>query len=68
VWNEPNLSAFWSGKQRDYFRLYRYTAEAIKQIDEAFKVGGPATAKSEWIEDFVAFCDRNDVPADFIPG
>lgn len=66
VWNEPNLKAFWSGKQRDYFRLYRYTAEAIKQIDEGFRVGGPATAKSEWIEDFVAFCDRNDVPADFI--
>ncbi len=66
VWNEPNLRSFWSGKQRDYFRLYRYTVEAIKKIDETFRVGGPATAKSEWIEDFVAFCDRNDVPADFI--
>lgn len=66
VWNEPNLRAFWSGKQRDYFRLYRYTAEAIKKIDDRFRVGGPATAKSEWIEDFVAFCDRHDVPADFI--
>ncbi len=66
VWNEPNLSSFWSGNQRDYFRLYRYTAEAIKNIDDSFKVGGPATAKSEWIEDFVEFCDRNEVPADFI--
>ena len=66
VWNEPNLSVFWSGKQRDYFRLYRHTAEAIKKIDSAYKVGGPATAKSEWIDDFVAFCDRNDLPADFI--
>ena len=66
VWNEPNLSSFWSGNQRDYFRLYRYTAEAIKKIDDSFRVGGPATAKSEWIEDFVAFCERNKVPADFI--
>jgi xylan 1,4-beta-xylosidase len=66
VWNEPNLRSFWSGNQRDYFRLYRYTADVIKQIDDSLKVGGPATAKSEWIEDFVAFCDRNDVPADFI--
>ncbi|HEU4769962.1 MAG TPA: glycosyl hydrolase [Pyrinomonadaceae bacterium] len=66
VWNEPNLSGFWSGKQRDYFRLYRHTAEAIKKIDAAYKVGGPATAKSEWIEDFVNFCDRNHLPADFI--
>ena len=66
VWNEPNLKQFWSGTQRDYFRLYRYTAEAIKRISSAFKVGGPATAKSAWIEDFVAFCERNDVPADFV--
>lgn len=66
VWNEPNLSAFWAGTQRDYFKLYRHTAAAIKNIDPSFRVGGPATAKSEWIEEFVGFCDRNEVPADFI--
>jgi len=66
VWNEPNLKMFWAGTQREYFRLYRYTAEAIKKISPSFKVGGPATAKSEWIEDFVGFCERNSMPADFI--
>ncbi len=66
VWNEPNLRAFWDGTQRDYFKLYRHTAEAIKNVDASFRVGGPATAKSEWIEDFVGFCERNEVPADFI--
>ena len=66
VWNEPNLKAFWRGTKRDYFRLYRHTAEAIKKISARFKVGGPATAKSEWIEDFVYYCERNDVPADFV--
>ena len=66
VWNEPNLRAFWTGNQRDYFRLYRHTAEALKKVSPAIRVGGPATAKSEWIEDFVRFCERNDVPADFI--
>jgi len=66
VWNEPNLKKFWSGSQRDYFKLYRHTAEAIKKISPSLKVGGPATAKSEWIEDFIDFCERNDVPADFI--
>ena len=66
VWNEPNLSWFWAGTQRDYFKLYRHTAEAIKKIDASLKIGGPATAKSEWIEEFVNFCDRNEVPADFI--
>ena len=66
VWNEPNLKAFWTGTQRDYFRLYRYTAEAIKEVDASMRVGGPATAKSEWIEEFVNYCERNKVPADFI--
>lgn len=66
VWNEPNLKSFWTGTQRDYFKLYRYSAEAIKKIDSSLRVGGPATARSEWIEDFVEFCDRNKVPADFI--
>jgi xylan 1,4-beta-xylosidase len=66
VWNEPNLRAFWDGTQRDYFRLYRHTAEAIKNVNASFRVGGPATAKSEWIEDFVEYCKHNEVPADFI--
>lgn len=66
VWNEPNLKAFWSGTQGDYFRLYRHTAEAIKSVDASLRVGGPATARSEWIEDFVHFCERNKLPADFI--
>lgn len=66
VWNEPNLKQFWSGSRLDYFRLYRYTADALKKISPSSKVGGPATAKSEWIEEFVDFCGRNDVPADFV--
>ncbi len=66
VWNEPNLKEFWSGSRRDYFKLYRHTAEAIKKVSPSLKVGGPATAKSEWIEEFVDFCERNDVPCDFV--
>jgi xylan 1,4-beta-xylosidase len=66
VWNEPNLKAFWTGTQHDYFRLYRYTVEAIKAVDASLPVGGPATAKSEWIEEFVDFCERQRIPADFI--
>jgi xylan 1,4-beta-xylosidase len=66
VWNEPNLDLFGSGKQGDYFKLYRYTAEAIKSVDKALKVGGPATAANAWIDDFVEFCATNQLPADFI--
>jgi xylan 1,4-beta-xylosidase len=66
VWNEPNLKEFWTGTQGDYFKLYRYTAEAIKNVDASLKVGGPATAKNEWIEDFLNFCEKHRLPADFI--
>ena len=66
VWNEPNLDAFGSGQQDDYFKLYRHTAEAIKSVDRALKVGGPATAANAWIDDFVTFCAKSRLPADFI--
>lgn len=66
VWNEPNLPAFWGGTREDYFNLYRHTVRAIKGVDASLRVGGPATAKNEWIEEFVAFCQINDLPADFV--
>lgn len=66
VWNEPNLNAFWTGKQEDYFELYRHTVEAIKRIDSSLQVGGPATAQNAWVPEFVSFCERNNLPADFI--
>ena len=66
VWNEPNLTAFGSGRQNDYFELYEHTATAIKSVDERLSVGGPATAANEWITDFTSFCVRNNVAADFI--
>lgn len=66
VWNEPNLKTFWTGTQKDYFQLYRNTVEAIKSVDSAMLVGGPATAKNEWIEEFLEFCQKNSLPLDFI--
>jgi xylan 1,4-beta-xylosidase len=66
VWNEPNLPAFWTGTQADYFELYRHSATTIKAIDAKLRVGGPATANDEWIADFVAFCRREKLPCDFI--
>ncbi|MGA8278320.1 MAG: hypothetical protein WB784_09005 [Rhodanobacteraceae bacterium] len=66
VWNEPNLSMFWTGSQADYFELYRHTATTLKAIDARLRVGGPATANNEWIADFVSFCTREKLPYDFI--
>ncbi|MGN1020085.1 MAG: hypothetical protein ACI4O7_06900 [Aristaeellaceae bacterium] len=44
VWNEPNLSGFWTGTKSEYFELYRHTALAVKQVDSRLRVGGPATS------------------------
>ncbi|MCA1593742.1 MAG: beta-xylosidase [Acidobacteria bacterium] len=66
VWNEPNLKEFWTGTQGDYFNLYRHTVHAIKGVDASLRVGGPATAKNEWIEEFLDFCELNSLPVDFV--
>jgi xylan 1,4-beta-xylosidase len=66
VWNEPNLTAFGTGKTTDYFTLYASTARAIKEVEPSLRVGGPATAASAWIADFVEFVGSHGLPADFI--
>jgi xylan 1,4-beta-xylosidase len=66
VWNEPNLDTFWKKTQADYFKLYRHTANAIKNVNRNLKVGGPATADNAWITAFIDYCNKNKVPADFI--
>lgn len=67
VWNEPNLSpGFWSGSQADYFKLYQYSAKAIKSVNPDYKVGGPGTAGAAWESEMIDFCVKNNVPIDFI--
>ena len=66
VWNEPNLKQFWTGTREDYFELFRYTVEAIKGVDSSLRVGGPVTAANEWIAEFLDFCEKNNLPADFV--
>jgi xylan 1,4-beta-xylosidase len=66
VWNEPNLQAFWSGTRDDYFKLYRHSVEALKGVDGALQVGGPASARNQWVGELVAFCDKNGLPLDFV--
>jgi xylan 1,4-beta-xylosidase len=66
VWNEPNLPAFWAGTQEDYFKLYRHTAAALKEVDAGLRVGGPATAKNEWVTEFLDYCARECLPTDFV--
>lgn len=66
VWNEPNLSAFWSGTQEEYFKLYKYAVKAIKSINKEYRVGGPATAGAAWEPEMIEFCENENIPIDFI--
>ncbi|MEO8111171.1 MAG: glycoside hydrolase [Ginsengibacter sp.] len=67
VWNEPNLSpGFWTGTQQDYFKLYKYAAEAVKKVNKQYRVGGPATAGAAWEPEMIDYCQQNKVPIDFI--
>ncbi len=67
VWNEPNID-FWNGipRQRSYFDLYAHTARALKSVSPRLRVGGPATAASAWISNFLKFTSENHVPIDFV--
>ena len=67
VWNEPNLD-FWAGepKQETYFTLYDRTAQALKSVSDQLRVGGPATAQSAWVGEFIRHCANTKVPIDFV--
>lgn len=66
VWNEPNLTIFFAGTKEEYFKLYEVTARTIKSVNSDLKVGGPATSCNSWITDTIEFCEKNEVPLDFI--
>ena len=66
VWNEPNLSFFFSGSQEEYFELYKYSAKAVKDVNPAYRIGGPATAGNAWVPEIIEYCTNHNVALDFI--
>ncbi len=65
VWNEANIG-FWSGNQQEYWDLYDAAAAAIKSVDSALKVGGPASAGAEWVKEILDHCAETNTPIDFV--
>ena len=70
VWNEPNLPGFWyKADMEEYFKLFKETFLAIKELDDRFMVGGPAICgvrDAEWIKAFLDFCRKEDLHPDRI--
>lgn len=72
VWNEPNLSSFWTGTQEEYFKLYAVSVHAVKSVDGRLAVGGPSSSGADFRDDlnylraFLDFCARKKLPVDFV--
>jgi len=75
IWNEPNLTLFWSGANAtalNYYRLYKSTVDSLKAIDPTLKVGGPGLAylgifrhQTPYYDSLISYCGRNGAPMDF---
>jgi xylan 1,4-beta-xylosidase len=67
VWNEPNLQgSFFDGTQQDFWKLWSETYRAIKEVDATLRVGGPSTARAEWVQDLIEFGRKNDCEPDYL--
>jgi xylan 1,4-beta-xylosidase len=60
LWNEPN--GYWKGTREEFFKLYDYTADAVKRALPTAKIGGINIAGTagktaqEWLHAFVKHC------------
>lgn len=67
VWNEPNLLGwFWGGTLEDFKRLWHSTYRAIKSVDSRLRVGGPSTARAEWLEELIDFGATHNCLPDYL--
>jgi len=46
VWNEPDIKSYWLGTEEEYFKLYDYTAAAVKDALPEAQIGGNAVTQS----------------------
>ncbi len=65
-WNEPNLTGFFNGSKADFFRLWSATWHAVKSVDASLRLGGPSTARGEWIAEFLDFATGDGTPPDYL--
>lgn len=79
VWNEPDIG-YWHGSEKQYEKLYDFTAAAVKRALPQARVGGPATTgpasphAARFLRDFLNHCvngknyatGKTGSPLDFI--
>ena len=61
VWNEPN-GHYWKGTREEFFKMYDYATDGVKQALPTAKIGGINIAGTrgknaqEWTNDFIKHC------------
>ncbi|MBI3569753.1 MAG: hypothetical protein HY082_01425 [Gammaproteobacteria bacterium] len=73
--NEPD-GAYWTGTRQEFFDSYAAWAKALKAVNPAFILDVPGFMQAHgtagpdslntWITDFLAYCQNNSVPVDFL--
>jgi xylan 1,4-beta-xylosidase len=67
VWNEPNLqNGFFEGTREQFFELWKVTWLAIKAADHELRIGGPSTARAEWLGEFLEWSRRERCVPDYV--
>jgi xylan 1,4-beta-xylosidase len=63
LWNEPDIG-YWQGTPEEYFKLYDYTADAVKRALPTARIGGPhvtgplGARTQKFLRDFLEHCLR----------
>ena len=63
VWNEPDIE-YWHGSPEEYFKLYDYSADALRGVLPAARIGGPDCTgpggrhAAEFLRAFLDHCTR----------
>src|SRR3954454_15957161 len=69
IWNEPDLTPFWSGTREQFYALYSATSRALKGLHGWMQVGGPALTTNNdltgYRESLLAFIRAHRLPLDF---
>lgn len=57
LWNEPDIG-YWKGSRQEFFKLYDYTADAVKRALPTAKMGGPNTTGGgmKFLDAFIKHC------------
>jgi xylan 1,4-beta-xylosidase len=65
VWNEPDIE-YWKGTREEYFKLYDFSAEAVRKALPGARIGGPDTTgplndngAAQFLSLFLQHCARD---------